>query len=470
MSSRLIDAMNQTARTANGAITNYSSMNSCVDLFFTIGAARNIDILPIFSKAYVEDAELALRILLWARDVRQGAGERQTFRNVLNYLADQGASEEMHVIKVLSAIPHLGRWDDLLNIIGSKYESFAFALIKAGLQQEQTQTLCAKWMPRKGKKAVAIRKALGMSPKEYRKTLVALSNTVEQKICAKEWQAVEYGKLPSVAAKKYQRTFSKHDGDRYGQYIEGLKKGTEKINAGAIFPHDIVKDMRRYDANKDLLEEQWSRLPNYLEGNKDNILPVVDVSGSMCVGIGPKGNTQAIDVSVALGMYISERAEGIFKDHFITFSEKPQLQQLKGRLRDRMAQLDMADWGMNTNFNAVFRVILEQAKLFNVPESEMPTKLLVLSDMEFDEAERGSGGTNYQEARALYEAAGYKLPQIVFWNLNARRGNVPVTVDDNGTALVSGFSPSILKSLLKEGTLDPVKVMMDAVMIDRYKL
>lgn len=456
----LQQAMNETARTNNGAITNFSSMDANVDLFFLAGASRNSDIIPTFSKAYAENPELALRIALWTRDVREGAGERDTFRQILSYVAEKNPK---HLGQLVIKIPEIGRWDDMLQFLEGGYAlgvaDFIFKALSKG------DGLCAKWMPRKGPIAGKLRKLLGLTPKAYRKLIVGLSNTVEQKVCAKKWSEIEYGKLPSLAARKYQKTFYAHDEERYKAYIEGLDKGTEKINAGAIFPHDVISGMRK--GIKAVGEAQWNALPDFLEGSKENILPVVDVSGSMDTSIG--GNTTAMDVSLALGLYISERSRGIFRDSFITFSRDPKLETLKGSLSDRLMQLERAHWDMNTDFEKVFRVILKQAKLFKVPQSEMPTKLLVLSDMEFDEASRGNI-SNHDSIKQMYEDAGYEIPKIVYWNLNGRRGNTPVTVGENDTALVSGFSPSILKSILGGRDFNPVQIMLDTVMKDRYNL
>ena len=213
--------------------------------------------------------------------------------------------------------------------------------------------------------------------------------------------------------------------------------------------------------------KQWKSLPNFMEGSTERILPVVDVSGSMSCEVGGNPNLSCMDVAISLGMYISERSEGNFKDAFITFSENPQLQYLKGNLKQRLKQLMNADWGMSTNIEKVFRLILTQAKKNNVSEDMMPTKIMILSDMQFNQAtDRYS--KSYDMIEKMYEEEGYKKPSIIFWNLNGRGGNFPVEFDKEGTALVSGFSPSILKSIIKGKNMTPESILMDTVNDERY--
>ena len=206
-----------------------------------------------------------------------------------------------------------------------------------------------------------------------------------------------------------------------------------------------------------------------MTNTEERILPVCDVSGSMQSPAGKNGNVTCMDVCISLGLYISERNEGKFKDAFVTFSESPKLQYLNGKLNDRYRQLQQADWGMSTNLEAVFTLVLNQATKFNLPESEMPTTLLIMSDMEFNQATRSSQSA-LDMIRTKYESAGYTMPKLVFWNIQSRHaGNFPVQVTDNGTALVSGFSPAILKSLLTGEDMSPVSIMNKTVHSARYE-
>jgi hypothetical protein len=451
--------------TENGMVTNSSTLNECVNLFFTIGAMRGQDkerLLSLFSKAFIESPKTALRILFWARDVRGGAGERQIFRDIIQLLAEVAPKV---LAKNIKFIPEFGRWDDLTVLFNTKVNDDAIDTIVQGL--EAKNRLCAKWMPRKGVIFNSIRKVMGLTPKSLRKTLVVLSKTVEQKMCANEWTNIEYSKVPSLAMARYTKAFSKHDLTGFGVYLESLKKGETKVNAGAVYPYDVVKTLEQ--GVKDLAIEQWKALPNFMEGSNERILPVVDVSGSMINLAGNNSNLTCLDVAVSLGLYISERNEGSFKDSFITFSERPQLQKLRGNLYDRYTQLRAADWGMSTNLESVFKLILNQSIKHNVPQSEMPTKILILSDMEFNQA-TGRNNSAIQMIREEYENSGYQLPGIIFWNIQSRGDNFPVRFDESGTALISGFSPSILKSILGGKELSPVLIMTETIESERYKM
>lgn len=476
---KLVDALRQNNTvTENGMATNSSSLNACVDLFFTIGAMRGQDktrLISKFSLALLNDSNRALKILFWVRDIRGGAGERQIFKDIMVYLA------ENHPDFLRNNIPYIseyGRWDDLFVLIGTKLEKEALIQIRWAL--ENKNGLCAKWMPRKGPIANKLRQFLEMSPKQYRKTLVELTNVVETQMCSNEWEKIDFGKLPSVASARYQKAFWKRNEAGYKAYIASLQKGEAKINAGAVYPYDVTKSLQR--GNSDVAVEQWKALPNYMEGSEERILPVVDVSGSMSSPAGGNKNVTCMDISLSLGLYISERNEGAFKDAFITFSANPTLQYLKGNLRDRFNQLSNAEWGYNTDIEKVFDLILNQAKKNSVPESEMPTKVLILSDMEFDAASGSRSGGFYgprsantwnptaqQMIEQKYASAGYKMPQIVYWNIQSRGDNVPVAFDKTGTALISGFSPSILKSVIKGELTSPVAIMDETILSPRYE-
>ncbi len=464
---KLVDALRQEDRlTENGMATNSTSLDSVVDLFYNIGAMRGQDkerLITTFSKAFYQDPTRAMKILFWARDIRGGAGERQVFRDIMKYLAK---SHPEALTKNLSLIPEYGRWDDLLTLVGTQLETKAFLLIQGALAAENG--LCAKWMPRKGPIATKLRNFMGNSPKQYRKTLVNLTKVVESQMCAKEWDQIEFSKLPSVAAARYQNAFVTNARDSYFKYLDSLSKGEAKINAGAVYPYDIVKSLKH--GNEEVSSEQWNALPNYMEGSDEMILPMVDVSGSMSAVA--SGSTSCMDVAISLGLYISERNNGPFKDSILTFSANPKLEVLSGSLSERMNQFAYAEWGMNTNLEAAFRLILEQAVKHNVSADEMPDKILILSDMEFDEAteslDRSWGRRNdipawnptaQQMIENMYAESGYKMPKIVYWNLQSRNGGVPVGFDTSGTALISGFSPSIMQSILGSVDFNPVSIM-----------
>lgn len=457
----LFEAVNANATTANGAVTNASSLNKNVDLFFLAGASRGKDITATFAGALVEDQEVAIRILEWARDARGGAGERETFRSLYKYLikADPALAS-----RVLVKAPELGRWDDVLITFGTSLEREALRMIAFALN-EVKDGLCAKWMPRQGAEANKIRSYMGLTPKQYRKLLVGLSNTVEQKMCAQDWSGIVYPHVPSVAAGRYQKAFLKHDPEGYAAYKAKLVSGEAKINASVAYPYDVIRSLRNGD--KVVANEQWKALPNYLEGSDENILPVVDVSGSMDFPV--SGSVTAMDVAISLGLYTSERMGGVFKDQFVTFSDRPEMLHLKGNLQQRYDAMSRSNWAMSTDIQAVFKLILTSATNYKVDQKEMPTKILILSDMEFNQCvHNGTSVSAMSMIEKEYAAAGYKVPQVVFWNLKGRAGNSPVTYNQSGTALVSGFSPSIVKSILGGEEMTPISIMLKTVMVQRY--
>jgi len=476
---KLVDALRQEdCLTENGMATNSSSLSAVVDLFFNIGAMRGQDkdrLIATFSKAFYQDPTRAMKILFWARDVRGGAGERQIFRDIMGYLLES----HPEALKInLNLIPEFGRWDDLLVLEDTKLQADAFNLIQKALLEDQNG-LCAKWMPRKGVTAAKLRNHMGLTPKLYRKVLVSLTNVVEQLMCAKKWEDIDFSKLPSVAGARYQKAFWKNAKDQYEAYIGKLQKGEAKINAGAVYPYDITKSLHR--GNADVATEQWKALPNWMEGANEMILPMVDVSGSMNTPAGGNPNVTCMDVAVSLGLYISEKNVGPFKDAFLTFSGKPELQILTGSLKDRFQQLSRSEWAMNTNLEAAFKQVLDQAVKHSVSQDQMPDKILILSDMEFDEATstRGYWGRNdntaewnptaQQMIEKMYNDAGYKMPKIVYWNIQSRNGQSPVRFDKQGTALISGFSPAIMTSVIAAEEFTPASIMDETIMGERYK-
>jgi hypothetical protein len=452
--------------TENGMVTNPTTLNKCVDLFFSIGAMRGKPqdkVVSLFNEAYKENPLIASKLLFWGRDVRSGAGERQIFRDIVTHLT---TTSPQTVRKNIGLIPEFGRWDDVLVLVGTELEDDMFILIKDSLTNGDA--LCAKWMPRKGDVANRLRKLFRFTPKEYRKMLVNLTNVVESKMCAKDWESIDYSKLPSLASSRYQKSFVKNDTERYDEYKKALIDGTAKVNAGAVYPYDIIKSISQ-GGDTIVSEKQWESLPNWMEGSNERVLPVVDVSGSMCCPAGGNDNLTCMDVAISLGMYISERNEGNFKDAFITFSDEPQLQYLTGGLKERLNQLRSADWGYSTDLESVFNLILNQAKIYDIPQDKMPTKIMILSDMEFNQATRSDLGSQSM-IESMYEMAGYKKPDIIYWNLNASGANFPVEFNKNGTALVSGFSPSILKPLLAGKNMTPESIMMGTVNDERYSV
>lgn len=458
------------ARTANGMKAIESTMSKNVDLFFKIGASRGRKIEQLFASAYGENPELALRIAQWARDARSGAGERELFRQVLKYLEKYDKSVLMET-NLLNKIPELGRWDDLLVFDDSEVKNKAFSLIRIAL--DTGNGLAAKWCPRKGPVAAELRNFLGWSPKYYRKRLVELTKVVETQMCAKQWNEINFSHVPSLAMSRYTKAFAKNAPESFGAYKAALKSGdpSVKVNAAAVYPYDVLKTVKYGD--NELADQQWKALPNYM--GDAMVLPMCDVSGSMgckAGGYSSKSVVTCMDVSLSLALYCSDKNTGPFKDLFINFSGKAKFHHLKGTLSQKISQINMAgsDWGSNTNLHGAFDEILRVATTNNVAPSDMPKAILLISDMQFDMCVRHDDSA-MEMIRRKYETAGYQVPGIIFWNVNAA-DNVPVRFDERGTALVSGFSPSVLKAVLggDMSAMTPEGMMLKTVMIDRYAI
>ena len=464
--SALVNATRQyDSTTENGAVTHSTSLSKCLDLFFIAGASRhmsNEDIETAFVLARAENKDLAWRIVLWARDCRGGAGEKRFFQVIGRY-ADKHYNDEWSWISV--NIPEIGSWKDFFQIEEPNEDLLNF--FKTQLEESPTANLLAKWFPRKGPWFVAMHKYCKWSPKQLRKYLVSKTNVVEHKICANQLGLIDYSTVPSVAMNKYSDLFNRKDPIRFVKYLDDVKEGRSKINASVLFPSDIVKQFYAggniYNPdNADAMQAQWDALPDYISDSNERILPVCDVSGSMTCN-----NGLPMIVSLALGLYISERNKSIFKNAVVTFSEKPEMHYIEGdSLHDRLRHLNSANWGFNTNLEATFDLILDSACRIALPEDQMPTKLLIISDMEFDIASRY--GTNFDAIKQRYADVGYKMPEIIFWNVAGRTGNVPVGKDESNVGLVSGFSPSILTTVLKGEIIDPYHLMQDTVNVPRY--
>jgi len=461
---------NQSARTENGMRARKSTANACVDLFFKIGASRGKNIVPDFVAAYAEDKDVALRIAQWVRDARGGSGERELFRQILSYLEK---NDKDAAAKLLAKTPEIGRWDDIFVFKDKDLKSKAFTMLGDALRARNG--LAAKWTPRQGPLAAEIRAFFGMSPKFYRKSLVELTNVVEQQMCAGKWDDINHSHVPSLAASRYKKAFTRH-GAKFAEYVAKLKAGDAdvKVNASAVYPYDVLKGVASFHYNLnfgqtelDHIVAQWEALPNYV--GDASILPLVDVSGSMNTGVGG-GKTTAMDVAVSLGLYLADKNKGKFKDTFLTFSSKPQLLHLKGNVVQKAQQMVKSSWDMSTDLHKALDKILSTAVAGKVPQSEMPQMLLILSDMQFNQCVHHDD-TALGMIKRKYSEAGYDAPAIVFWNINAK-DNVPVKHDKSGVALVSGFSPAIVKSVLSTDMdqFTPEGIMLKTVMVDRYAL
>ena len=471
----LWNAMGTMTYTENGALTLKVSGNPLVDFFYSVGSTRgNVKkARELFWTAFHHNNTMAFKALFYARDVREGQGERSLFRHIIKDIANNEEAQPF-LKRNLQWVPVFGRWDDLLCLADTPLEEDAIELIAQAIAGGSA--LACKWAPREksAKRAIAkkIRLRLKMSPKEYRKHLSKYTSVVETQMCKRDWDSIEFGKLPSRAMKLYRKAFARNAPTSWQAYAEALVAGQEKVNAGAVYPHEIVRDISvcfERGPERTVLESMWENLPDYFNGSSRSILPVIDTSGSMTHEIASDSSVTCLDVSIGLGMYCSQRSHGLFRDKFITFSHEPQLQEITGSsLFDKVDNLRRADWKYSTDIEKVFDLILNSATTNRIPQSEMPETVLIISDMEFNEAQHGT--TNFGSIKTKYAQHGYDMPALVFWNVQSRGDNVPVRYDESGTALVSGFSPSIMKHILDCEEITPLAIVAAVLESRRYEV
>ena len=465
--SKLVSAtQTHDTRTHNGAITNSTSQSHLVDLFFiawTLIGKNPSEYMQKRHAAFLEDKTLAMRLLFWMRDVRWGAGVRDAFNYIYNQLS---AEDKKHYS---TFIPLYGRWKDIFELAEQDFDSFKDYICGYFIPDIHGDWgLFCKWFPRKWKLFEMVRKELWLTPKQLRKIIVKGSDTVEQKMSAKQREEILYEHVPSKALAKYQKAFERHDEYRFNKFIN---QTPELVKSTTLFPADIFKEYKQ-GKNDNVIEAQRKNLPDYIQSDK-TFLPMIDVSGSMTwadysneTGITPIMN------SVALGLYLAERNKSIFKDAFMSFSSEPKMHYIKwDTIRDKFAYIEKdPTMGYSTNIQGAFDLILSSARRSHLSQSDMPDYLLILSDMEFDCYSVWWDRTNYEEIEAKYRMAGYKMPNLVFWNLNWRVGNVPVTINDDWVALVSGYSPAIMKSVLSSKVVTPYDVMLETLNSERYAI
>jgi len=481
MLSFLKEEANKT-RTENGAVTYRSTQSECLDLFATIGALRresDSEINDRFLRAYAEDADLAMKTLFFARDIRGGLGERRVFRTILTWLA---VNAPQSVEKNIPYIAEYGRYDDLLVLMGTSCESAVLERIseqlsadRAALETNQPVSLLAKWLPSVNasnantvRLAKHIARSLGMNDAAYRKVLSALRakiRIIENNLREKDY-TFDYSKQPSRAMFKYRKAFLRNDGERYNAFMSRVAEGTEQLHTGTLTPYDIIAPLIGCDAmaeeHRRAIDATWNAQEDFTGG--ENALAVIDGSGSMY------SYTDPIPASVALslGIYYAERNTGKFRNHFITFSGHPRLVEIKGRdIYEKVRYCGKFNEVANTNLQKVFELILRTAVKNGVPQEDMPAKLYIISDMEFDRCVSCGTLTNFEYAQKLFTEHGYRLPEVVFWNVASRNQQQPVKVNDAGVALVSGCSPRIF-SMLKAGIFSPYAFMMDVLGSQRY--
>ena len=467
--------------TENGAATHITTESDCLDLFATIGALRresDSEIVTRFVRAYSENRDIAMKLLFFARDIRGGLGERRVFKVILNWLAN---NEPATVRKNLEYVAEYGRYDDLLCLMGTACEKEMLDVLKARFEADNDVlknggevSLLAKWLPSVNASssetvlcAKKIARHFGMNDASYRKALVALRahiRIIENNLREKDY-SFDYSKQPSKAMYKYRKAFIRNDGERYSLFLDKVTTGEAKLHASTLMPYEIITPFFRRnvsDEERKAINTTWISQEDL--GDTENALAVIDGSGSMYGGADPMPAT----VALSLGIYFAERNKGAFKNHFITFSETPRLVEIKGEdILDKVRYCHGFNEVANTNIQKVFELILDAAKKNSVPQDELPKKLYIISDMEFDYCAKDASLTNFEYAKKLFAEAGYTLPEIVFWNVASRNRQQPVTKNEQGVALVSGCTPRLFE-MVASGTMNPYAFMLEVVESERY--
>lgn len=452
MINALLKYLTNSSYTDNWAPTLKSSLNSCLDMFFIAWASRTISsqqIEELVVRAHQENPTLCVKILFWARDCRWGAWERRFFRIGRSKLLK--INPEANQLR--GFIPEYGRWDDVWSDYWLQYHESIIHVISEWI--EAKDWLLAKRLPRRWKLASIFARELKLTPRQYRKLIVWLSHTVEQQMCSNQWSDIQYPKVPSLAFHHYKNAFQRHDSSRFSTFIEWVKNWEAKLNASTLFPYHLYQSYKKWD-NYDVIEAQRNLLPQYTW--QWSILPICDVSWSM--------EGLPMDSSVSLGIYLSEHIYGPFQNAFITFSERPKLQYLQWSIIDKFRQLEAAEWWMNTDLQKVFDLILWTCIKLKLPADQLPQKILIISDMEFDTA--CDAKTNFESIETKYQQAWYPMPFIIFWNVHGRIGNVPTSYNQKYVWLVSWHSPSIITSIMSGSYQTPEELMLEILWQNRY--
>jgi hypothetical protein len=511
MAKTLFDAIKETdnaTTTTNGMSAYKSSLNKVLDLFAKGASHRKTaNAIPMMVRdAYLEDKLTTVRCLFYLRDIRGGQGEREVFRKGIHTVAELDPKTFINS-NLISHIPTYGRWDDLFCLFGVHDELdeqiINFVTLQmtedvANYKEDKPISIMAKWLPSVNTSSKKTRmiakklvKALGITEKLYRKTLSKLRkriNILETYLTNKDY-TFDYSTVPSNANMKYRKCFYEKDGERFRKHVDAVTKAldsgctnpTVKDNVKALYPYEIVGKFigdcswRWHSSNlpqteKQRLENMWKQLPNYFSGEsgKKNWLTVIDTSGSMLGFAKPS----PMEVAISLGLYIGERNTGIFKDKYITFSEHPSFVTVdsKWKLESKIKHIVENSIIANTNLERVFSLVLDAAVSHDLPKSEMPEAIVIISDMQFDSCvEDGNNPTAYEMITKKYRDAGYPVPKLVFWNVaQADKGNLPVTQHKYGAVLVGGCKPGLFEQILSGKT--PVDFMMQVLESERYNV
>ena len=481
-------------RTENGALA-YKRLNSDVYTLFAFGAAyrkrSDEDVILLFKNAFEENAELALKCLFYIRDCRGGQGERRFFRVCIKWLAENYPNRIRNLVQYL---PEYGRYDDLFELFDTDLEDDVINLIRTQLTEDMSSqkngiSLIAKWLPSENAssdrtiaRAKKIRNALNITSKDYRKMLSKLREKIkvlERLMSANRWDEIEFDKIPSKAGLIYKNAFARRDiiAKKYEAFA---KDKTTKVNATTLYPYEVVakalQNRNMNETDRAIVNKYWENLTDYLNGADCSMMCVVDTSGSM----NQIGAAAPINVAISLGLYCAERIGGPFKNHYISFSSRPQLIATDGvDFVDKVRRIYRTNLCENTDLNAVFDLLLNTALKAGVKDSDIPKTILVLSDMEIDSGTglfwgRGNrkrwtqetAKTNMEAIREKWSRYGLTLPRLVYWNIQARHE----TILDSGpnVSFVSGMSPSIFKQVLTGKT--GYDLMIETICAERYNV
>lgn len=472
-------AMNAFGLTWNGAVSQGTpdptgETSGRISLFFK--AVRGLEknrLIQYISEAAKENLRDAILLSFHIRDCRGGKGERELGRQCLQWLRENHTQEYNKVIKV---IPNYGRWDDLLNTGELGYQVMAEQLKEDlnNMNEGKSISLCAKWAPtendsldKKYDTVTNLCAVLEVTPKQYRKTYISplreYLKIVENFMCHKQWDKIEYSKVPSQAMRRLKKAFERNDQDRFSEWKCSLEKGEVDVKGKQVSPHELIREIRRTGKADEVCEAQWKVLEEEVAklGSLQDALFVVDVSGSMSLEDGTP-----LDVATSLGLLGANAVKGTFHGHVISFATNPSFQIIKdGSLKNRYEQLCKIPWGGSTNIQTTFDLILNRGKACGLTDTDMPKKIFIISDMQFDNA---SENTNFEVIDRKYKESDFTRPQIVFWNVNGSSTDFPVTVNDQGTALISGFSPAVMKAILKGDNFDPYSILRKTIDDERY--
>ncbi|KAF0716977.1 Aste57867_2563 [Aphanomyces stellatus] len=484
-------AVQKMTTTWNGAVSHATTTSGRVDLYYSVlRGTPEARVAELMTASYKEDALHTLKLVAYLRDIRGGKGERLVARHAIKWLALHHPEELKHNLQ--HYVAEYGRFDDLLALVETPVEAFALTVYAeqlkkdlAALEAQKPVSLCAKWVPSEKKAAdkkarvnLKLAKTMKISAAELRKTylapLRASLKLLESFMCAKDWDGIDLNMVPSVAMHihgKPKHAFERHLADKFATWKDGLKSGKTKVNAAVLHPHQVVQ---QYFSGwsittevNELVEAQWRvMVQNGRDlGTLSRTLVMSDVSGSM---YSPNGVPMA--VSIALGILISELVLDEFKGLVMTFETTPRFHTVVGEtLLQKVLSLASAPWGGSTNFIAALRLILSTAKAKQIARDQMPEKLIVVSDMQFNVA--GSlSETNFQVLKREFTDAGFDVPHLIFWNVNGRTTDAPTLSTEANVSLLSGFSPAVLKAALTGEQLTPFQTMLNAILDARYDL